>query len=377
MIDRPRRLASLLVALALLCAAGPAAAQHPTAVTSILNSEPTPDTTLEVNHNGSLLMPGTDNTSAPNDSIPTEGAGTRLMWYPAKSAFRVGEISGRQWNAENVGSSSVAFGFDTKASAGSAVAFGNGTTASTEQATAMGDQTTASGAASTAMGRFTFATGNQATAMGFLARAATDYSLSIGQCNSTSTSADNTLFVAGNGSFSNGSCSRSDALVLDRSGNLTISGSLTQNSDRRLKTGIEPLEGDILEKLADLRPVRYEFKNQEAHPSGEQIGLIAQDVQKEFPQLVREGSGGMLSLAYPKLTAILLKGVQEQQAELETKKQEIAKLKAENEEIKERLAALERQHSSALPAGLAGPLGLAILFGFGGLIVGLLWRQHV
>ena len=40
--------------------------------------------------------------------IPTTGAGTRLMWYPGKAAFRVGEVSADQWNNPNVGRWSTA-----------------------------------------------------------------------------------------------------------------------------------------------------------------------------------------------------------------------------------------------------------------------------
>jgi len=43
--------------------------------------------------------------------------------------------------------------------------------------------------------------------------------------------------------------------------------------------------------------------------------------------------------------------------------------------MKDRLAALEAERSSALPAGLVGPWGLALLLGIGGLATGLLWRR--
>jgi hypothetical protein len=371
------------------------------------------DLGVPTNSNGAFDLSNGDGVVASGTfgfgSIPTSGAGTRMMWYPAKAAFRAGRVGGikdgTQWDDSSVGEQSVAFGLDTEASGNNATAMGQGTTANGYAATAMGQGTTANGYAATAMGQGTIARGDAATAIGEGSRAsepgataigdeakafggaataigdhvraATDSSLSTGYCNSANFSSDNSLFVVGNGTISTGSCdSRSDALVLEQNGDLTISGGLNENSDRRLKTGIEPIGEDVLRKLSRLRPVRYKFKNQSTHPSGVQIGLVAQDVQKEFPALVTEGSGGMLSLAYPKMTAVLLKGIQEQQAELETKKQEIANLKAENEEIKKRLAALERQHSSALPAGLAGPLGLAVLFGLGGLIVGILWRRR-
>ena len=75
-----------------------------------------------------------------------------------------------------------------------------------------------------------------------------------------------------------------------------------------MKTGIEDL-GAVLDALQNIDPVRFHFENGQSYPSGSQIGLIAQDVQAHFPELVREASGGMLSLAYPKFSTVLLKGL--------------------------------------------------------------------
>ncbi len=174
------------------------------------------ETALESSYSGGLLAPGKfgdlTNYSAPNDSIPASGAGTRMMWYPEKAAFRAGRVGdvkdGTQWDASQVGFYSVAFGVDTKASGFAAMS--------------MGVETTASGRDATAMGSFTTASGRDATAMGFVTTAATSQSLSIGTYNSANTSDDNTLFVAGNGS---GSDSRSDALVLKKDGDFGLSTS--------------------------------------------------------------------------------------------------------------------------------------------------------
>ena len=393
--------------------AGVAVGQTPT--TTIQNSNA--DTRLQLNSDGGLLVPGTFGPTAPADSIPATGAGTRLMWYPAKAAVRAGRVFDINpnlspdyrvfWDPPNVGEYSAAFGVNTKASgfasmaAGSrtqatgdysfalgapgqidteatiasgdvAIAMGSFATASGDYSVAMNRETRATAPAATAMGESTEANAFAATAMGLGTTAATGYSLSLGTYNSANTSDDNTLFVAGNGT----SGARSDALTLDQSGNLEISGTLTESSDRRLKTSIRPLEGETLAKLSRLRPVRYQFKNQQTHPSGEQIGLVAQDVRAEFPALVNGENGDALSLSYSKFTAVLLKGLQEQQAELEAKEDGIADLKAENEEIKSRLAALERQNASALPAGLTGPWALALLLGLGALGAGLLWRRR-
>jgi cell shape-determining protein MreC len=122
--------------------------------------------------------------------------------------------------------------------------------------------------------------------------------------------------------------------------------------------------------------VRFNFKDERTHPPGEQIGLIAQEVQSEFPALVSEGDDGMLSLSYTKFSAVLLKGLQEQQSTIDQQEERIATLEAENDKIKERLAALEAEQSSPVAAGLMGSWGLALLLGLGGLVGGVLWRRR-
>ena len=42
--------------------------------------------------------------------IPVEGAGTRMMWYPDKAAFRAGTVTGDLWNDSNIGDYSIAGG---------------------------------------------------------------------------------------------------------------------------------------------------------------------------------------------------------------------------------------------------------------------------
>jgi hypothetical protein len=57
-------------------------------------------------------------------STPVSGAGTRMMWIPAKGAFRVGEVRGTEWDDINIGDKSFAQGFGTKASGDGSVALG-------------------------------------------------------------------------------------------------------------------------------------------------------------------------------------------------------------------------------------------------------------
>ncbi|MEJ2187671.1 MAG: hypothetical protein P8Z36_17420, partial [Gemmatimonadota bacterium] len=71
------------------------------------------------------------------------------------------------------------------------------------------------------------------------------------------------------------------------------------------------------------------------------------------PELVARGGDGYLSLSYANLSAVLVKAVQEQQAEIET-------LKVRNRELESELAALRASQSEilrrlrALEAGAGG-----------------------
>ena len=382
---------------------------QPVPVTDIENAAG--DSVLTVFEDGGFAAYGEEGTG----TIPIEGEGTRLMWYPAKAAFRAGEVgfsidTDGNWDEGNVGDGSAAFGTDTEASGNNSTAVGDETTASGENSTAMGLGTTASGRNSTATGVFTDAVGDQSTAMGSNAQAlgsvstamgflteasgfaaaatgyntvaATDESLSIGRYNDANRGNDDSdpetgpLFVVGNGR----SGFRSDALVLDQSGDLEISGTLTENSDRRLKTQVQPLGTDVLPPLGEIEPVRFQFEDERTHPSGPQLGLIAQEVQAQFPALVSEGASGYLSVSYSKFTAVLLKGLQEQQAEierLEARQAEVASLRKENEAIKKRLARLEQgttDEAAYAGWGTSAPLGglLVLLLLVGGVLA---WRR--
>ena len=166
---------SILFALTLAGAVGTAAhAQTPT--TTIENARG--DVVLESYDGGALLAP---EASSGTGAIPAEGEGTRMMWYPDKGAFRAGTVPGDEWNDSNVGDESVAFGYNTTASAYRSTAMGSRTTASGRRSTAMGDRTTASSRRTTAMGRNTTASGNQSTAMGYQTTASANSSTAMGR----------------------------------------------------------------------------------------------------------------------------------------------------------------------------------------------------
>ena len=103
------------------------------------------------------------------------------------------------------------------------------------------------------------------------------------------------------------------AMILSTStGDLTIAGTLTENSDITLKENIKPLVSQ-LEIVNKLNPVSYNKIGQKQN----EIGFIAQEVEEFLPQLVREDDDGLKSLAYGNMNAVLVKAIQELTAKVE------------------------------------------------------------
>jgi len=122
---------------------------------------------------GNVLFTGELKVSAQGDP-PATGAGTRMMWYPDKAAFRAGrltEAGSANWDKGNIGLNSVAFGANTRASGNASFAMGTSSSATGSSSVAMGWTNLASGSSSIAIGNSTTASGNFAVAMGRGAKA--------------------------------------------------------------------------------------------------------------------------------------------------------------------------------------------------------------
>lgn len=113
-------------------------------------------------------------------------------------------------------------------------------------------------------------------------------------------------------------------------------------SDIRLKKNIETLSG-VLQKIDNLRGVRYEFINQKKYASGSQIGVIAQELQREFPELVTKKPDGYLAVNYTQLTAVLIQAIKELQKEVVLLKQSLLSQQAEIDAIRKTLDTLVKK----------------------------------
>ena len=126
-----------------------------------------------------------------------------------------------------------------------------------------------------------------------------------------------------------GAPSTTATTALNVTGNSYVSGTGyftngTQSiSDARFKKNVTTIDGaTALSDVMQLRGVTYDF-NTDKWPdmnfsTANQIGFIAQDVEPIVPQVVNTDANGYKSIAYDKLTAIIVNAVQQQQSEIVT-----------------------------------------------------------
>ena len=105
------------------------------------------------------------------------------------------------------------------------------------------------------------------------------------------------------------------AFAVYDNGNATYAGSIFQSSDQRLKTDIQSLDASSsLSAIEQLDPVSYARLDQPSQ--GQQLGFIAQQLQRAFPQLVATTTptaltpDGTLTVNYPGLIAPMVKAIQ-------------------------------------------------------------------
>lgn len=142
-----------------------------------------------------------------------------------------------------------------------------------------------------------------------------------------------------------------------------------QASDARIKKNIQPIAG-AMEKIMQLNATSYTF-NQSVYPGlklpgGNQLGFLAQDVEKVYPELIKKAvvpsrfttdSRGRRKIAetadlklvnYMGLIPVMVEGIKEQQAQIAEKDAQITALTAQLASIEARLSAMESNSTAKL-----------------------------
>ena len=132
-------------------------------------------------------------------------------------------------------------------------------------------------------------------------------------------------------------------------GNIHYTGTITDISDRRLKENFSAVN-DVLSDLHLLAAYSYNMKGDAKKVR--EYGLIAQDVQKVFPEMVRiiDEENGYLGVSYIQMVPVLVEAVKElsnindlQKVSLGQTQIQLSSLIDENERLNERLQTLHEE----------------------------------
>lgn len=97
------------------------------------------------------------------------------------------------------------------------------------------------------------------------------------------------------------------------SGSIRATGSITANSDARLKKNIERIE-NALEKVGQISGYTYNtIYDEDRH-----AGVIAQEVDKVLPEIVNKGNDGLMGVEYGNISALLIEAIKEQKVLIES-----------------------------------------------------------
>lgn len=331
-----------------------------------------------------------DVSTAMGDASSASGNASTAMGSNTEASGEVSTAMGSSTTAN--GNYSTAMGGSTTAAGNYSTAMGSGTTANANYSTAMGGGTIAAGNYSTAMGNTTTASGYHSTAMGLQTFARGYAGTVVGMHNDpivssqSSVTSTTPLFIVGNGDAFN---LLANAMVVLKNGNVgigsnapaanlhiihpaggglilenandnnrwriysasgdnnltfyndtdtevadidNVTGTFNAISDARLKKDIGNLP-PVLSLLMRLQPKYYRF-NWQQRDDQKQIGFLAQDAYKLFPELVSYSKEkDLYKMNYAGFSTVAIKAIQEQQVIIDAQQKRIRDLEKRLEKL--------------------------------------------
>jgi hypothetical protein len=98
------------------------------------------------------------------------------------------------------------------------------------------------------------------------------------------------------------------------------------SSDKRLKENIVPIK-DAIGKIKQLSGYEFDWNDKQETFEGHDYGVLAQEVEKVLPELVKDRKDGFKGVRYEKLASVLIEGIKEQQTTIENQQKQIDELK--------------------------------------------------
>ena len=163
---------------------------------------------------------------------------------------------------------------------------------------------------------------------------------------------------------------------LDVSGDIQYTGTITDVSDRRLKTDITPLDADdIVTRLAQINTYTFHMKTDPNGPM--EYGVMAQELEEIFPELVRTANDemGTKSVNYVGLIAPMIEATKTLKSENEDLRNELAALKSQQNDILKEVNALKTHTGYGTQKAMFGGIALMLFAIMGGVFM-LIWNKR-
>jgi hypothetical protein len=137
----------------------------------------------------------------------------------------------------------------------------------------------------------------------------------------TNATANSSFPTRGGFQFTIGS---TDALFIASTGTATFASTISaggdviafSSSDRRLKDNLTIIESS-LEKVGKLSGYSFDWNSNQETYSGKDYGVVAQEVEEIFPELVKTRDNGYKAVKYEKLIPVLIEAIKELNEKIE------------------------------------------------------------